>query len=71
MNLDDSLDEWAALVALPEAAAEDVFRRIVATPVPRAAPVPGVDPRWWTRFSAQLATTIVVSSRAAGVPRYA
>ena len=81
MNLDDALLAWGDRVALPEAAADDIFARIVATPVTataatprparvkrRPAPVPGVDPRWWARFSAQLADTIVVGSRPAPVP---
>ncbi|GLY96135.1 hypothetical protein [Actinoplanes sp. NBRC 103695] len=69
MSLDDALQSWASQVALPETAADEIFREIVAAPpaarVRRraAAPAPGVDPQWWKRFSTQLTSTIVISTR--------
>jgi hypothetical protein len=57
MNLDDALDAWAAQeVALPEPVADDIFREIVATS-------PGLDTRWWTKFSGQLAANVVAGTR--------
>ena len=51
MSLDDDLAAWAAAVRLPDAEADAVFRRIVATPVP----VLRLDPSWWQDFSARFA----------------
>jgi len=57
MNLDDTLQAWANQeVALPAPVADDIFRGIVASPA-------GLDPRWWTRFSAQLAANVVAGTR--------
>lgn len=56
MSLDDALQAWAARVALPEPAADEIFEEIVT-------PSPGIDPQWWARFSTRLATTIVISTR--------
>ncbi|MGW4947002.1 hypothetical protein ACWEOZ_36075 [Actinoplanes sp. NPDC004185] len=57
MNLDDALQAWATQeVALPAPVAADIFREIVA-------PSAGLDPRWWTRFSAQLAANVVAGTR--------
>lgn len=57
MNLDDALQAWATQeVTLPEPVADDIFRRIVASP-------PALGPRWWSRFSGQLAATVVASTR--------
>jgi len=69
VSLDDALQAWASQVALPETAADEIFREIVAPPPAArirrrvAAPTPGVDPQWWARFSTQLAATIVISTR--------
>lgn len=40
MTLDDALAAWAATVRLSDADAAEIYRRIVATPVPPAVPVP-------------------------------
>jgi hypothetical protein len=57
MNLDDALQAWATQqVALPTPVADDIFREIVASPA-------GLDTRWWNRFSEQLVTTVVASTR--------
>jgi hypothetical protein len=57
MNLDDALQAWATQeVALPAPAADDIFGEIVATPA-------GLDTRWWTRFSGQLAANVVAGTR--------
>jgi hypothetical protein len=57
MNLDDDLQDWAAReVALPAPVADDIFAAIVAPPA-------GLDTRWWTRFSGQLAAGVVASTR--------
>jgi hypothetical protein len=57
MNLDDALQAWAIQqVALPAPVADDIFREIVTSTT-------GLDTRWWTRFSGQLAATVVASTR--------
>lgn len=57
MNLDDALQAWATQeVALPAPAADDIYREIVATPT-------GLDVRWWTTFSAQLAANVMTGTR--------
>ena len=57
MNLDDALQAWATQqVALPAPVADDILREIVASPA-------GLDTRWWTRFSVQLAANVVVGTR--------
>jgi hypothetical protein len=61
MSLDDDLAAWAAAVRLPDAEADAVFRRIVATPVP----VLRLDPSWWRDFSARFAARMVDSTRPA------
>ena len=57
MNLDDALQAWATQeVALPAPVTDDIFREIVASPA-------GLDTRWWTRFSAQLAVNATAGTR--------
>ena len=57
MTLDDALQAWAVQeVALPEPVADDIFRKVVTSPT-------GLDARWWTRFSGQLAANVVASTR--------
>jgi hypothetical protein len=63
MNLDDSLAAWAAAVRLPAAAADDIYQRIVMTPVPADASSPGLDPAWWRDFNAEFATRMVACTR--------
>jgi hypothetical protein len=65
MSLDDDLAAWAAAIRLPEAEAEAIFRRIVATPVPAPAPaaVPRLAPSWWRDFSAGFAARMIDSTR--------
>ena len=69
MSLDDDLAAWAAAVRLPDAEAEAIFRRIIATPppvpAPVLAPVPRLDPSWWRDFSAGFAARMVTSTRPA------
>lgn len=73
MSLDDDLAAWAAAVRLPDAEADAIFRRIIATPVPapgsaavpspaRAA-VPRLAPSWWGDFSAGFAARMIDSTR--------
>jgi hypothetical protein len=57
MNLDDALQAWATQeVALPAPVTDDIFQAIVASPA-------GLDTRWWTRFSGQLAAGVMASTR--------
>jgi hypothetical protein len=64
MTLDDILRAWAAETTLPATTTDTIFEEIVTPPRPRRAPAtPGLDPRWWTRHSARLATTIAASTR--------
>jgi hypothetical protein len=62
MSLDDDLAAWAASVRLPEAAADDIFARIVTTGAQVGYGGPGLDPRWWRRFSADFAGRMVAST---------
>ncbi len=72
MSLDDDLAAWAAAVRLPEAEADAIFRRVIATPVPgpsltavpapaRAA-LPRLAPSWWGDFSAGFAARMIDST---------
>jgi hypothetical protein len=63
MSLDDDLAAWAAAVRLPEAEADAIFRRIVATPVPGPVVVPRLAPSWWGDFSAGFAARMIDSTR--------
>jgi hypothetical protein len=63
MSLDDTLAAWVATVRLPDAAADDIFQQIVATPAPAAAP--GLDPTWWRTFTAEFTAGMVTSTRPA------
>jgi hypothetical protein len=75
MSLDDDLAAWAAAVRLPDAEADVIFRRIIATPVPVAGPaavpvpgparaaVPRLAPSWWGDFSAGFAARMIDSTR--------
>jgi hypothetical protein len=57
MNLDDALQAWATQeVHLPAPVADDIFGEIVA-------PSAGLDPRWWIRFSGQLAANVVAGTK--------
>ena len=68
MNLDDDLAAWAATVRLPDADADAIFRRIVASPIgPAVAPAPpAVTPRlapsWWRGYNAGFAARMVAST---------
>ena len=69
MNLDDDLGAWAATVRLPDADADAIFARIVASPTaavvtdaPSAAPSPQLDPGWWRGFTAGFTTRMVAST---------
>jgi hypothetical protein len=67
MNLDDALQAWATQeVALPGPVADDIFRTIVTSTAgldTAGLDTAGLDTRWWTRFSGQLAATVVASTR--------
>ena len=70
MNLDDDLAAWAAAVRLPDADADAIFRRIIATPAgPAVAASPAVTPRlkpsWWRGYNAGFAARMVASTRLA------
>lgn len=58
MSLDDALAAWATAVRLPDAAAEDVYRRIVATPAPRQ-----LGARWWRDYTNGFTARMVASTR--------
>jgi hypothetical protein len=67
MSLDDDLAAWTAAVRLPEAEADAIFRRIIATPGPAPVPspvaVPRLAPSWWGDFSAGFAARMIGSTR--------
>jgi hypothetical protein len=65
MTLDDDLASWAAAVRLPAAEADEIFRRVVATPALVAVTQPGLDPSWWRTFNSGFATRMVASTRPA------
>jgi hypothetical protein len=65
MTLDDDLAAWAATVRLPAPEADEIFHRVVATPVLAAVTQPGLDPSWWRTFNAGFATRMVASTRPA------
>jgi hypothetical protein len=61
MSLDDDISAWAATVRLTDAEADDIFGRIVETPVRETAPRLGAS--WWRGFTADFATRMVISTR--------
>ena len=61
MSLDDTLAAWAATVRLADAEANDIFQRIVSTPVRSATP--RLDPSWWRGYNAGFAARMVTSTR--------
>jgi hypothetical protein len=63
MNLDDTLAAWAASIRLPDAAAADIYRRIVSTPTSAGDISPGLDPNWWRHFTADFTTRMIASTR--------
>jgi hypothetical protein len=65
MSLDDDLAAWAAAVRLPDAEADAIFQRIVATPAPAPAAVPRLDASWWRDYTAGFAARMIVSTRPA------
>ncbi|HEY1570562.1 MAG TPA: hypothetical protein VGG05_04400 [Pseudonocardiaceae bacterium] len=58
MSLDDALTTWAAAVRLPDAAAEDIYARIIATPAPRQ-----LGARWWRDYTSGFTARMVASTR--------
>jgi hypothetical protein len=75
MNLDDDLAAWAATVRLPDADADAIFARIVASspgpvvqavpepdPTPELEPAPRLDPAWWRGFTAGFTSRMVAST---------
>ena len=67
MSLDDDLAAWGAAARLPDAEADAIFRRIIATPGPVPGPVavPRLAPSWWRDFSAGFAARMIDSTRPA------
>jgi hypothetical protein len=61
MSLDDDISAWAATVRLTDAEADDIFGRIVQTPVHESTP--RLDASWWRGFTADFATRMVTSTR--------
>jgi len=61
MSLDDDIAAWAATVRLADAEANDIFQRIVSTPVRSA--MPRLDPSWWRGYNAGFAARMVTSTR--------
>lgn len=76
-HLDEALAAWAASVRLPDAAAEDIYQQIIATPVAAVSTVsalrtassfaatPPLSPAWWQRFTADFTARVVASTRPA------
>jgi|HubBroStandDraft_2_1064218.scaffolds.fasta_scaffold27953_3 hypothetical protein len=69
MSLDDDLAAWAGAVRLPDADADAMFRRIIASPAgpavaPAAGPVvtPRLAPSWWRGYNAGFAARMVAST---------
>jgi hypothetical protein len=65
MSLDDDITAWADTVRLSDAEADDIFRRIVQTPVRTAAATPRLEPAWWRGYNASFAARMVTSTRPA------
>ena len=63
-RLDDDLAAWAAATRLPDAGADAICQRIIATPAP-AIVTPGLAPSWWRQFNADVARRMVASTRPA------
>ena len=63
MNLDDALADWAAATRLPDAAAAEIYQRIIAIPAPSAPACPGLNPGWWRRFTAECAARVINSTQ--------
>jgi hypothetical protein len=63
MSLDDVLAGWAATARLPDAVAADMYHRIVRTPTADRDRLPGLDPAWWRRFTADCANRMITSTR--------
>jgi len=68
MSLDDTLAAWAATVRLPDAAAADIYQRIVMTPAPGGEAFGGLGRTWWRDFSAGFAARMITSTRPVPVP---
>ena len=65
MSLDDDLAAWAATVRLPDADADAMLRRIIASPAgPAVGPVvtPRLAPSWWRGYNAGFAARMVAST---------
>jgi hypothetical protein len=60
MNVDDALALWADAVRLSPAAADDIYFRVVTD-----EPDTRRESRFWRKFSADFATTMVASTRTA------
>jgi hypothetical protein len=65
MNLDELLAAWADRVALPQDAAAEIGRRILALPAVSsvAEAPPGLPARWWVQHNKQVADLMVRSTR--------
>jgi hypothetical protein len=63
MSLDDDITAWAATIRLTDAEADDIFQRIVQTPVRTATATTRLDPSWWRGYNAGFAARMVTSTR--------
>ena len=71
MSLDDDIAAWAATVRLPDADADAIFARIIATPVRSGTATPSLAPSWWRSFNADFAARMVASTRSSRPARRA
>ena len=62
MSLDDHLAAWAASIRLSDVTAAEIYEQIVQ-PAPTPHVSPGLDPRWWRRFTADFAAGMIASTR--------
>jgi hypothetical protein len=61
-SIDVDIAAWAATVRLPDADADEIFQRIVSTPVRPATASPALAPAWWRSFNAGYAARMVAST---------
>jgi hypothetical protein len=64
MSLDDHLAAWAASIRVSDATATEIYQQIVQ-PAPTAYGSPGLDPKWWRRFTADFTAAMIASTRPA------
>lgn len=69
MTLDAALAAWRDQVRLPDPAAAEIRDRILASPAAGSPSPPGLDVRWWRKFTTDLTQQIVSSTRPMPVRR--